>query len=863
MNSRIEIILQVERKLGELLQNVAYPKRMKKYYFILLIGMLFACTQQSEPENVREYDGVEQFHLYIPDNSLATLDTFIERSKENGIISAAEKKYVNAYIKEGDKIHKAKIRLKGDWIDHLETDKVSYRIKLSGESRYKGLKSFSIQHPKTRKYIDEWVIHQMAEDEGLLSTKYDFVQVVINNENKGVYALEEHFDKQLLESRNRREGPILKLDEQGAWSATLKNQNRDSVRSYPYFQSSFVSLFKKNRTRKSPTLSKNFAEGKKLVELFRNGYKQLEHIFDIDALAKYYALMEIAGYNHGLRWHNRRFYYNPVTQQLEHIIYDVQPFTDYKPEFHLKLKAGHPTWSEFVFDNAIFLHQAFLDRFEYHLERMTSEDYLNEFFKQNKIKLDAFEQAIQQDEPEFVFNQERYFQHASFLRDELVNFREMVALGVGNRTEMKQWIADPPFVMPTDGDFIKDISVNAYLNMIDSTRYELVLENYHLAEVSLLGVQLDSGSKFVQKFEQPIILDGYLHAAKQDTFYFDYPVKKIGFVPQNNPDAVMIKKVIPWSRPSGITSRMALMEQQDHHQYKIVNGEAVFAGRVLIEELISIPSQYPVRMAAGSTIQFKNGGGLIVNNDFYCDGKENLPVNIVCTDSLSQGVTVLNGDTVRISDTKITGLSNLNYGNWELTGALTIYEAKQVKIDGLEIKNNLSEDALNIIRSDFDIVDLRIENTTSDGFDADFCTGILDNSYFGNTGNDCIDFSGSQVLITNVQIENSGDKGISGGERSHLMLSEIMIANSYTGIASKDESFVEGERIVIDHAEFGFLAFQKKGEYGPAEIFLNQVQMDSVISKLLIDMDSKVTLDGQVNVGNVEIDVDSLYLRFQ
>ncbi len=53
----------------------------------------------------------------------------------------------------------------------------------------------------------EWYIHQICAEEDLLTTRYDFVNVEINGEIKGAYALEEHFDKQLLEARNRREGP--------------------------------------------------------------------------------------------------------------------------------------------------------------------------------------------------------------------------------------------------------------------------------------------------------------------------------------------------------------------------------------------------------------------------------------------------------------------------------------------------------------------------------------------------------------------------------------------------------------------------------------------------------------------------------
>ena len=61
--------------------------------------------------------------------------------------------------------------------------------------------------------MHEWFAHKIFEYEDILTTRYIFVPVIINGEKKGVYALEEHFDKQLLEHRKRREGPIVKFDE--------------------------------------------------------------------------------------------------------------------------------------------------------------------------------------------------------------------------------------------------------------------------------------------------------------------------------------------------------------------------------------------------------------------------------------------------------------------------------------------------------------------------------------------------------------------------------------------------------------------------------------------------------------------------
>lgn len=189
-----------------------------------------------------------------------------------------------------------------------------------------GLKTFSIQHPQTRNYLHEWFVHQIFEKENLLSTKYDFLTVKINGINKGAYAIEEHFDKQLLESRNRREGPIVKMDESGFWETQLiPSYIKNTGIRLPYYEASYINVFKKKRTLKNKILKQQFLEASKLLTLYKNKFKHPEQIFDIKGLAKFYAIHEISNSYHGLDWHNRRFYFNPITEKLEHIGYDLIP----------------------------------------------------------------------------------------------------------------------------------------------------------------------------------------------------------------------------------------------------------------------------------------------------------------------------------------------------------------------------------------------------------------------------------------------------------------------------------------------------------------------------------------------------------
>src|SRR5262245_1985592 len=135
-----------------------------------------------------------------------------------GLRLATDDDFVPARIRrQGEPSRRAEIRLKGDWVDHLSGPKWSFRVKLRGEDTLFGMKNFSLQHPKTRRFVYEWVFHQALEREDIIPLRYDFVEVTINGKDLGVYALEEHFDKRLVEHQRRREGPILKFDESLHW----------------------------------------------------------------------------------------------------------------------------------------------------------------------------------------------------------------------------------------------------------------------------------------------------------------------------------------------------------------------------------------------------------------------------------------------------------------------------------------------------------------------------------------------------------------------------------------------------------------------------------------------------------------------
>ena len=178
------------------------PSSFPSYYDDLNINLI---EKTKGKKIVLENDNID---IKMSEKELKTLHEYSAAALENGIINKSLKKYFTAEMTYKGNIIPIKIRLKGDWTDHLKSDKWSFRIKVDDNYHFNGIKTFSIQHPKTRSFLREWIIHKIFKEEEVLTTRYEFVSASLNGKKLGLYALEEHFRKELLYNYNYENGPI-------------------------------------------------------------------------------------------------------------------------------------------------------------------------------------------------------------------------------------------------------------------------------------------------------------------------------------------------------------------------------------------------------------------------------------------------------------------------------------------------------------------------------------------------------------------------------------------------------------------------------------------------------------------------------
>ena len=143
----------------------------------------------------------ETISMDVKFEEMQQLSLLRDLALEGDLISEDIKNHeIQAALNFNEVPYTAKISLFGTWLDHLNSEKFSLQVRIKKKKNIKGMRKFSLMHPKVRQGIYEWLVHQLLRRENLIALRYSHVNVVINGVNKGIYALEEGYAKQLLEN---------------------------------------------------------------------------------------------------------------------------------------------------------------------------------------------------------------------------------------------------------------------------------------------------------------------------------------------------------------------------------------------------------------------------------------------------------------------------------------------------------------------------------------------------------------------------------------------------------------------------------------------------------------------------------------
>jgi len=750
--------------------------------------------------------------------------------------------YVPAAIQYKNKEYDVKLRLKGDHIDHLIGKKWSYRVIVKGDNTIFGMKQFSIHHPKTRNFIYEWIFHRILKRENIISLRYDFIDVVLNGEDLGIYAIEEHFEKRLIEHNQRKEGLVLRFNESYFWDqmqASHEFPTTGELSGYGSYLSSNIDAFQTDKIFDDETMFNNHAKAVSLLESFRNDELSTTDVFDVEKLSSFFAITDILGAEHGSRWHNARFYYNPIASRLEPIGFDANIGSPINSLVGV-LEDIRRTKSYY---SMIFKDKLFYYKYIKKLEKYAEKSYIDSIFAEINNELEKKIDILASEWPWFTFDEEVMQQNLSYIRK----------------------ILDPPK------------AIHPYLMGKNENRIELAFGNIQRLPVEIISVTINDTVNILPQEE--IILPGKFISEPVEYHNYIFTIPKDVELTDKSLESLKVNhkiygtsklntiEVFPWEyldrdlmnndfvrKPSNVSDFDFIFIDEANKLIKFKQGAWEIA------QNIHIPEGYKVYISEGTELNLINSASLISYSPLIFTGSDEYPISIRSSDSTGQGIFVLNTNEESVLEhVQFENLSSPSKNGWELSGAITFYEADVSIAHCIFSNNRKGDDYLNIIRSKFQINNTLFSDILSDAFDSDFSQGTITDSSFVNCGNDAIDTSGANITLKNIFMDNIGDKGLSAGESSRLIANNINIKNSEIAVCSKDMSEIALSDVSLIDNKIGFAVFQKKSEFGPGKINAANVILENITIPYLIEEQSTCTIDGEMKMSsNVNVK-DILY----
>ena len=811
-------------------------------------------------------NGLMNLYIDLPFESLEALSTKREEALEIGILDSEDEDFVPASIQlDGGAKIDVDVRLKGDWSDHYAGDKWSLRIEIDDDTQaFLGMRKFSIQAPETREFLNEWGYHQTLIQAGILTTRYHFINVTINGEYKGIYAVEESFTENLLESQGRREGILLRFDEDTMWanwssfrSVGGEDFMLDAEEAGTFLvmddDSADIAIFRGNRVEADPVLEAEAKTAVAMLRSFQKGDLQASEVFDVEKLGTFFAVTDLWAGSHATVWHNIRFYYNPITALLEPVGYDANPLTYYSVDV-----ATFPYAIPDMFEDAE-IQEAYVRA----VERITGSQYLADLRESLEPEFLIYQEALSR---EYTSGLDAPWERLEIRRSMLeINLVPENAVRGGYE---RIWIDGKKYLQV---DLINQMILPVQVNSLEVNGETLSLEKEWFTQTNE-SVFLDPD------YSIPTLEPG--EATNYKTYRFLIPYEWPEPAIEGEEDTFIVNAVanlVGGSQTAQVPLSEKIMSQgleenprpvqptmdeflNDHMYISKIDENTVIVqpGTWDVKGDLILPENVRLIIPEGTTLRFEEQTILFTTSPLSIYGSEENPVKLTSQITDWGGIVVLSAQEQSLWQFAIVeNITSIAREGWILTGGITFYESS-ITLENVQIRNATSEDAINVVQSNFEFINSEFAFAASDAFDGDFTNGTIKNCSFHDIVGDGVDVSGSIVSISNSTFTNITDKAISVGENSNMEITTTVINSVGIGVAGKDLSQVSIIDSKISNAQVaGLAAYIKKSVFGPAKITAVNTSIEAN-TIALVQIGSTIIIDSE-EMPSADIDVESLY----
>ena len=659
-------------------------------------------------------------------------------------------------------------------------------------------------------------------DTGNISPAHHFVHAYVNGVDWGIMNMEEHMSKEFLEKQNRKNSVIVRFSNEDSWLYSAKSKNP-----YAAYRLSDPSLYV--HLYGSKKYLEDYHNRKMYSYILKQHKNNNSHLYDRNSYAKSYIMSTIWGHWHALKNQNSRHYFNPYTLKLEQITTDAGVFN--------KLTNIPPKLPVYLLN--VIKSESYNKNVGISLEKIKNTisnidnhmSYAQSLFPVDKQK----STKIIKDNMEKILNDKEYY---------LTTFPKEWKHYINNN------ISSQEFTLPTKqqaSEFKEHLHIRHYT---DGTLelHKLIPDNVIIKDVLYNGLPIsieDTAVPIYLSDQKPTIIKTAYKGIQDDMFTVNTEYQ--GFNRSIKNDITLVSDGIDNPLFLNTAHEFNFINKLDEKAYEIKAGNWIVGKPIIVEGDLHI--------SPGTNLEFSKNSYLIVKGSLTAIGSEVSPITLKALSSSWKGIYVLDAEKKsHLKNVTISNLSALEDGLLKLTGGVTFYKS-DVDFENVKINNIKAEDAINIVESTFSLYSVFINSTVSDGLDSDFSIGEVIHSEFSNIGGDALDFSGSDVVISQTSVTNVKDKAVSAGEKSTLNIKDSSFDNIGVGIASKDgSSVIVSDTKILNYELYAAMSYLKKDFYDMPSIILN----DCLVSDGIAYIRQKGT---SMTVNNVDIPESNLSVK--
>ena len=705
---------------------------------------------------------------------------FTDRKRVNGKIIFNLEDQIKCFVK-------AKIRAHGDLEDHFNIELPSLDVHLT-DGHIFGITKFKLYIPRSRSYDNELIVANLFKEIGLMSPRTSTANVKFYNKNIK-FIFQESISKEFLEHNNKREFPIFSGDERFTFFDALKVK-QDNFSNYKLDNKNFIKDSQATEIIAKYGLSllnkiNFYSEGEFYPESVDLSYIS-NNLFKKDFFENYQifsSIMIAVNSIHNISRDDGRIYFNKEYDKFIPIYYDGSPKLGSKNDF---------------LDNDCFNYQKKINckftksSVDGANEAIKLIDNLNiQKFKKNLLKYNFDIDELDLGEGAFGYKKTKNIRISNI--DNLIKKikRNLINLSKTNLEKTNRVVKIA---------VQKDPFKNALINNKKITNPELRKLVYHSNNFeSFLICDIQNINCKIKNFE------------KED-------LKKL--ISQN----LKVKKNNNNINLNFTSRTNQKIDSVWYHEFY----KKKFSGKKKVE----IDKNLSFNIIGNIDYKVFKVDKLLLLNKY-----DNYSKIIFENQNLKDW-------EIRFYDNSKNDYNNLKFvglGPRGYTGCLNFFDSY---ITDIKIKffNSRCEDAVNFVRSKGTVKEVEIYDSLFDSLDADFSDLKFSNIKIKKSDNDCLDFSFGNYIIEYSNLTFCGDKAISVGELSKVLIKNTNIKFSNDGIVSKDFAEVKVFDSSIKNTKYCFRAYNKKQEFSGGHLEINNTLCDDT-NTFKLENDNRSEID--------------------